>query len=1071
MSGVLLMALACSAGLAATSPCVGQCFEEAKLLASDGAEGDYFGRSVSIFGDVAVVGAAYDDDNGLDSGSAYVCRYDGTSWIEEAKLLPTDGAGGAYFGLSVSVFGNVVVVGAYRDDEGGSGAGAGYVFRYNGSAWFEEAKLLAADGIVGDFFGYSVSLHDDVLVIGAYEDYDNGADSGSAYVFRYDGAAWIQEAKLLPSDGDDDDKFGKHVSVFDGVALIGAPADDDNGPSSGSAYVYRYDGSSWIEEAKLLASDGWGGDAFGDAVSLCGDIAVVGAHGHDANGSNGGAAYVYRFDGASWLEDSRFLASDGEESDYFGYAVSVSDSVVLVGAYSDSDNGPESGSAYVYRHDGTYWMEEVKLLASDGAEDDRFGFSVSVFGDVALVGSADDDQGEHSGAAYVFDMPAVYVGEPGGSWFDPANWGIGYVPDAETDAFIPGQAVIDQPGAVAELVTVQPGGSLTFGSGSDLTIAQGLTIQSGGALNGDGHVYGDVHNYGLVSPGASAGCLEIAGNYTQHASGELFAELAEELQHDLLDVAGPETTLDGALTVDLIEPYQGWPEDAFDVVQCPSIVGDFAVVDLPIVDDCLSVDVHLLEDAVQIEFEPAPIEPEQAAKLMASDYFQDDYFGHSVSIRDEIAVIGAWRDDDSGSASGSVYVYRYDGLSWIEEAKLLASDGAEDDYFGRSVSISGNVVVVGANGEDSQGSDSGAAYVFRDAGSSWIEEAKLLASDGAAGDEFGSTVSISGGRIVVGAHGDDDHGSDAGAAYVYRYDGSAWVEEAKLLASDGAAGDWFGSSVSIFGDVIVIGAPEPFLDAPGSAYVFVHDGTSWVEDAKLLASDGSWFDLFGVSVATSGDVIVVGAEEHEDRGPRTGAAYLFRIQESSWIEIQELLPSDVGADDRFGCSVSISGDLAVIGASEHDENGNKSGSAYVFRDHGTAWVQESKLLASDGLADDHFGAAVSISHDLAVIGAYRDDEYYYNTGSAYVFDFRDCNNNGIADECDIRFGYSNDINGNGIPDECECPADFDHDGVVGVPDLLHLLGAWGTPDGDVDGDGDTDTSDLLTLLAAWGECP
>jgi len=433
----------------------------------------------------------------------------------------------------------------------------------------------------------------------------------------------------------------------------------------------------------------------------------------------------------------------------------------------------------------------------------------------------------------------------------------------------------------------------------------------------------------------------------------------------------------------------------------------------------------------------------QEAKLLASDNAALDNFGISVSISGDIAVIGAGGDDDNGFMSGSAYVFRYDGTNWVQEAKLLPSDAAAGDYFGGSVSISGDTAVIGAYLDDDNGSWSGSAYVFR-CYDGWVQEAKLLPSDGAADDWFGYSVAISGDTAIIGAYQDDDNGSDSGAAYVFRRDGTGWVEEAKLLPSDGAVYDEFGYSVAISGDTAIIGAVGDDDNASwsGSAYVFRYDGTDWVQEPKLLPSDGAEADYFGASVSISGDVAVIGAYLDDDNGNVSGSAYVFRHHDAGWVEDAKLLASDGAPGEWFGWSVAVSGDTAVIGAFLDDDNGDDCGSAYVFRYDGREWPEDAKLLASDGEADDAFGYSVSIFGDTAVIGAYRDDDNGFSSGSAYIFERA-----------------------------VECPADLDGDGDVDAADLLFLLAAWGTPDGDVDGDGDTDTADLLALLAAWGVCP
>jgi len=393
----------------------GQCdWEEVqKLLAFDGIQDDHFGFSVSTDGDVMVVGACYDDDNGSDSGSAYVFRYNGFGqWVEEAKLLASDGDAHDSFGQSVAINGDGIVVGACNDDDNDTDSGSAYVFRYDGvGQWIEEAKLLPSDGAVYDLFGISVSIDGDAITVGVLSDDDNGDDSGSAYVFRYNGSGqWIEETKLLPSDGDSGDEFGSSVSMSSDAIIIGARFDDDNGTNSGSAYVFRYDGlGQWIEEAKLLAFDGAEEDYFGWSVSIDGGAIAVGALGDDDSGDDLGSVYVFRYDGSVWSEEAKLSASDGPEWAFFGHSVSIDSDAIVVGAYLDNDSGPDSGSAYVFRNDGSgQWNEEAKLLTSDGTSEEHFGYSVSSSGDAIVVGAVgDDDNGEFSGSAYVFDLQCL----------------------------------------------------------------------------------------------------------------------------------------------------------------------------------------------------------------------------------------------------------------------------------------------------------------------------------------------------------------------------------------------------------------------------------------------------------------------------------------------------------------------------------------------------------------------------------------------------------------------------------------------------------------------------------------
>jgi len=333
-----------------------------------------------------------------------------------------------------------------------------------------------------------------------------------------------------------------------------------------------------------------------------------------------------------------------------------------------------------------------------------------------------------------------------------------------------------------------------------------------------------------------------------------------------------------------------------------------------------------------------------------------------------------------------------------QQQKLTSSDGAVFDQFGFCVGISGETVVVGAIGDDvGANSSQGSAYVFVRAGAVWSEQQKLTASDGAGGDQLGFSVGISGETIVVGARGHDVGANGAqGSAYVFVRNGTVWSEQQQLTASDGAANDFFGASVAISGETIVASIKDDDVganDAQGSAYVFVRAGAVWSEQQKLTASDGAAGDFFGTSVAISGETIVVGALG-DDIGANAdqGSAYVFVRNGTVWNEQQQLTASDGAFIDNFGQAVGISGETVVVGAHNDDIGGiSNQGSAYVFVRAGAVWSQQQKLTASDGTEADRFGFSVGISGETIVVGADGEDDVKGNAnqGSAYIF-FRQC---------------------------------------------------------------------------------
>jgi hypothetical protein len=337
--------------------------------------------------------------------------------------------------------------------------------------------------------------------------------------------------------------------------------------------------------------------------------------------------------------------------------------------------------------------------------------------------------------------------------------------------------------------------------------------------------------------------------------------------------------------------------------------------------------------------------------------------------------------------------------------KIVPSDSEASAQFGWSCSISsdGARAIVGAYLDDATGgANSGAAYVFTQSGTSWVEESKLVASDSEAGARFGQSCSISGDgtRAIVGAVWDDaTGGADSGAAYVFTRSGTSWVQESKLVASDSEAGAYFGESCSISSDGTraIVGAYKVTATGgsnSGAAYVFTRSGTSWVEESKLVPSDSEASAQFGssCSISSDGTRAIVGARlDDATGGSNSGAAYVFTRSGTSWVEESKLVPSDSEASAQFGfsCSISSDGTRAIVGAFLDDATGGgDSGAAYVFTRSGTSWAEESKLVPSDSEAGAQFGQSCSISSDgtRAIVGANGDDATGgADSGAAYVF--------------------------------------------------------------------------------------
>lgn len=422
--------------------------------------------------------------------------------------------------------------------------------------------------------------------------------------------------------------------------------------------------------------------------------------------------------------------------------------------------------------------------------------------------------------------------------------------------------------------------------------------------------------------------------------------------------------------------------------------------------------------------------------------------------------------------------------AWLQEKKLTAFDKAAGDEFGYSVAIfdgdesagQSDLVVVGARHDDDKGTDSGSAYIYKYNGARWSLAAKVTASDGAATDRFGSAVAVASNYALIGARDDNAPGTNTGSAYVFHFNGATWLQQAKLTASDAAANDQFGHSVALtLGDdgssaIALIGAwhdDYPISDS-GSAYVFRSAGTAspWVQEAKLAALDAGAFDEFGCSVsirATSdGEVALIGARNNDDAGPDSGSAYIFAHNEGTWLQQAKLTAADAAAGDQFGCSVSLPalGEAAVVGAWRNDQAGPDAGAAYVFQHQTSAnpWPQIAKLVSSNAAPDDVFGVAVAASDDRAIVSAHQSDYFGNDSGQAFLF----AGVSGI------------DYNLNGVADGCDVPGDVNGDSAVNFSDLMSLMAVWGacasgaaSCQGDMNADGVVNVLDLLLVISQW----
>jgi hypothetical protein len=378
-------------------------------------------------------------------------------------------------------------------------------------------------------------------------------------------------------------------------------------------------------------------------------------------------------------------------------------------------------------------------------------------------------------------------------------------------------------------------------------------------------------------------------------------------------------------------------------------------------------DAASLMSAVRSASDMTPLIAVQQAELIASDHVSCDYFGTSVAISGNTALVGApWKTVKGYLQAGAVYVFTRSGASWSQQTELCAADAFLYEKFGDSVALDGDTAIIGAPEE---GTDTGAAYVFTGSGANWSQQAKLTSSDAAYFDNFGTSVAISGDTALVGDYPSGQ--PKPGAAYVFARSGANWSQRAELAAADATAGDAFGASLALQDGTALIGARDQVVAGTrcGAGYVFTGSGANWTQQAELTGSDAATASSFGCSVALSGDTALVGADTQAvDGKSHAGAAYVFTGSGANWSQQAELSDPADAANDMFGYVVALDGGMALI-------------DRYPYTGSGANWSPQSELAASDSITADQFGSAIALSGGTALIGA---PNKVLGSGAAYV---------------------------------------------------------------------------------------
>lgn len=801
--------------------------------------------------------------------------------------------------------------------------------------------------------------------------------AGAKWPVAIDPLVATQEAKFAASgasDGAANDWFGSGVAVdpaasFPNIAAIGAPGRDVAGNANqGAVYVFEKV-ATWGLTAVLVAADGAASDELGTSVGLSGTTIVAGAR--NANGQ-AGAAYVFVRNGTAWSQQQKLTASDATALDLFGTAVAIDGNTVAVGApLDDVGANANQGSGYVFVRSGTSWTQQQKVVAATSPDaQDQFGSSVAVLGNDAAFGAPGNYYtASGSGAAYVFTRSGTTWTQQQGIF--PSTYPSGG--SGRSVSLLANTLAIGGPGEGAVYVYARsgttwslqqkqskPADAFAFGRSTALFNASNPTM----AVGADGT------NVALASQQGATYVYRRSGT-AWPLEGTLIA--SDGVAGDRLgySVSGAgNTVLTGAFQDDV-----GGSADRGSAYLWTRVVSTWS----------------------------------QGQKLVAAEGVQDELMGQAVAIDGDTALVGVPHDTVDGVGwQGSVFVFVKSGATWSQQARIVASDGGGSDEFGSAVALGGTTALVGAPGDAIA---AGSAYVFVRSGSSWPQQQKLTVAGAQESDRLGESVAISGDTALLGMPGDG--ASSQGAAIVFVRSAGVWSLQQKLTASDAAASDNFGAAVGLAGNDAIVGAPLCDVASKvdeGAAYVFVRSGTTWSQQQKLTGPSGAAGDELGRAVAIFGSDALIGAPKDDVGTPDRGSALVFGRSGATWTYKTQLLASTGTAGDAFGTSVALGADVAAVGAALDDVSAmSDAGSVQVFvRDATGAWAEQTPAIGpSDPGAVDRFGTSVSLSNDGLLVGAPgKSFELGTDIGAAYVVRLKGLVGQGCVGTSDCSSGLS-----------------------------------------------------------------
>ena len=877
--------------------------EEAIFSHEGSATNHNLGRGIHADGDRFIVG-----ESGYNSGlgRARVYKYDGVEWKLETYLTPSDGvAGDKFSGNSVYINGTTAFLGSY---EHSTERGKGYVFEFDGNDWNEAAILTPSDPVDGDRFGWDGAILDSDTIFIPSPTRDSL--TGGVYVFKKIASTWTQTQILTASDGAANSSFGYSIDRNGSDLFIARRGDNLDGTSKGSVYIFRENGDGdWVEVDKIWADDGSDNDNFGHSVTVYGNTAFIVANGEDTGNANSGAVYIFRKQGDKWVQVQKLKASDPTANAWFGYGLDIqaNENTVIIGARGHDHAGGSSGKAYIFTLENGVWTEQSSLVASDAAAGASFGHAAALTGNHVLLTAPlhTGSNGTYAGQVYWYS---------GGSQTGPRI--VSSTP-ADGDNFV--QIDDDIVITFNDTVTGAIGGRINIYD-EDNNLFETINVM-GNKVSGLGT------DTVTINP---AGVFDYEKGYYVHILANTFLD---GLGNGNVAISDNEK-----LNFFTVSPQSPWAS---------------------------------VTSVTHKQKIPTPSLTEQGM------------FGYTpvVMYGDRAIMAEAYADIGANSWAGRAYVFRLENGAWVQEQELRPSTGDNNfGGFGRSAYLTDDKAYIAEAGRSR-------VFVFERTGTTWTETSIITSSLIHSQSNLGTTMSVNGEWMLLTSDQAFNLDNYAGAAVVYQNVAGTWTEHSLITGSDIIADDYFGNSGAIYGTTAAIGVERKDTAAnnAGAVYIYDYNGSTWEESQIIIPGDIAADDRFGAQLSMHENTLAIAApKQNSDRG----AIYIYvRENETSEWTLEQKITSSTGVSGQsLGTALHLSGNTLIAGA---PYNGSPywSGRVFVFtRDNATStWSEEMLFASNDMVSGDAFGYSIYFNDDMLMVGEYLDSEFITEGGALQYY--------------------------------------------------------------------------------------